>query len=127
MTANVRTVPVAATRQRRLKRRHLWLVPGLAIAVFANGQASLHGLGLVPLLAFGIAPHLPALLPGRVRLFNLAHQPLVPLAVLAVATIGLLPPFWTVGALAWLSHIVVDWALGDGIRSADGSRRGGPA
>ncbi len=25
-----------------------------------------------------------------------------------------------VGALAWLAHIVVDWAFGDGLRSADG-------
>ena len=46
----------------RLGRRHLWLVPGLAIAVYANAQAAEHGLGLGVLLLFGIVPHLPVLL-----------------------------------------------------------------
>ena len=128
MTAAARTSSVVTQRPRRLVRRHLWLVPGLAIAIYANAQAGVHGVGLAPLLIFGIAPHLPALLGARaVRLFNAMHHPLVPLALLLPAATGLLSPVWIVGALAWLSHIVVDWALGDGVRSADGSRRGGPA
>ena len=49
-------------RRRRLRLRHLWIVPGLAIAVYANGQAQHLGLGILPLLAFGIAPDLPRLL-----------------------------------------------------------------
>jgi hypothetical protein len=44
----------------------------------------------------------------------------VPLAVLGLAVTGVLPPFWLVGALAWLSHIVVDRGFGDGPRTADG-------
>ena len=118
--------------RRPLKQRHLWLIPGLAVAVYANSVATAHGLGLVPLLAFGILPHLSVLVglgqprtrgqlaPRAVALFNTMHHPVVPLALLGVAVTGLLPPFWLVGALAWLSHIVVDWALGDGLRSADG-------
>ena len=114
--------------------RHLWLVPGLAIAFYANGQSGLHGLGLAPVLIFGIVPHLPVLLgrgqphaPGQlarraVPLFNAMHHPVAPLALLAVAATGALSPFWLVGAIAWLSHIVVDWAMGDGLRSADGFR-----
>ena len=112
--------------------RHLWLVPGLAIALYANGQAGTHGLGLAPVLIFGIVPHLPALLglrrrrspsrlgPRSVALFNVMHHPVAPLALLGIALTGLLSPFWLVGAMAWLSHIVVDWAMGDGLRSADG-------
>src|SRR3954453_23380965 len=117
----------------RLTVRHLWLVPGLAIAFNANGQACVHGLGLTPILIFGIVPHLFVLLgrgqphaPGQlgrraVPLFNLMHHPVAPVTLLAVAATGVLSAFWLVGAMAWLSHIVVDWALGDGLRARDAS------
>jgi uncharacterized protein DUF4260 len=122
-------------RPRRLALRHAWLVPGLAVAVYANAQASQHGLGLAPLLIFGIVPHLPALLGigqphargqmarRAVPLFNALHHPVPPLVVLGLAVTGVLPPFWLVGALAWFSHIVVDLAFGHGLRTADGWRR----
>ena len=125
------TVPSA----RRLRLRHLWLIPGLAIAIAANGQANEHGLGLGPLLLFGIVPHLPVLLAlgqphargqmarRAVPLFNVMHHPLPPVLVAALAAAGLLSPFWLVGGLAWFSHIVVDFALGDGLRTTDGWRR----
>ena len=112
--------------------RHLWLVPGLAIAFTANGQAEHHGLGLVPVLLFGIVPHatvlagrfLPhergQLAPPVVPIFNAMHHPLMPLLVLGLAGLGVLSAFWFVGALAWLSHVVIDWAMGDGLRTADG-------
>jgi hypothetical protein len=120
---------------RRLRRRHLWLIPGLAIAVYANGQAGEHGLGLGPLLFFGIVPHLPALLgvgephtrgqmaARAVPLFNVMHHPVPPLVLIALAAAGVLPPFWLVGGLAWFSHVVVDLAFGSGLRTADGWRR----
>ena len=122
-------------RRRRLARRHLWLVPGLAIAVYAGAQATEHAVGLVPLLVFGIVPHLSVLLgfgqphasgqlaPRAVPLFNAMHHPGLPLALLALAAAGNLAPFWFVGALAWLGHIVVDLAFGHGLRTADGWRR----
>jgi hypothetical protein len=124
-------------RLRRLRPvlRHLWLVPGLAIAFYANAQTGLHGLGLVPVLAFGIAPHLAVLLgygqphargqlaPRAVPLFNAMHHPAAPVALLGLGAAGVVPPFWLVGALAWLSHIVIDWAMGDGLRTADGYLR----
>ena len=44
--------------------------------------------------------------------------------MLGLAAAGILSPFWLVGALAWLSHIVVDRAFGDGLRTADGYLRG---
>ena len=123
---------VAAEPRRRWQQRHLLLIPGLAVGVLASTLASQHGLGLLPLLVFGIVPHLSALLgvgqphvrdqlaPRAVPLFNAMHHPAVPLAVVGLAAAGVLSPFWLVGALAWLAHIVVDWALGDGLRSADG-------
>jgi hypothetical protein len=118
-----------------LAPRHLWLVPGLAIAVYASSQATEHGLGLVPLLVFGIVPHLSVLLgigqphargqlaPRAVPLFNAMHHPAAPLVLLGLAAAGILSPFWFVGGLAWFSHIVVDLAFGHGLRTADGWRR----
>jgi hypothetical protein len=136
MTKIARSRSVNAGRPRRLRRRHLWLVPGLGIALFASAQASSLNVGLVPLLVFGIVPHLTALLgigqphahgqlaPRAVPIFNTMHQPVVPLVVLGLAAVGVLPPFWFVGALAWLSHIVVDWGFDKGLRTADGYLRG---
>jgi len=124
------------SRRLRLGRRHLWLVPGLAIAVYANAYAGGVGVGLVPLLVFGIVPHLPVLLgigqphaPGQmairaVPLFNVMHHPVLPLAMVVLAAGGVLSPFWLVGGLAWFSHIVVDLAFGHGLRTSDGWRRG---
>jgi hypothetical protein len=135
MITFARTRSVDIGRPRRLRLRHLWLVPGLGIALFANAQAGSLHVGLVPLLVFGIVPHLTVLAgfgqphardqlaPRAVPLFNVMHQPIVPLAVLGLGVVGVLPPFWLVGALAWLSHIVVDRGFGDGLRTADGYLR----
>jgi len=119
---------------RRLRARHLWIIPGLAIAIYANAVANEHQLGIFPLLLFGILPKLPFFLgigqptvagqlPSRaVPLWNVMHYPATPAVLLGVTLTGLLPAFWTVAGLAWLSHIVVDWGLGDGLRSRDGFR-----
>ena len=124
------------SRRLRLGRRHLWLIPGLVIAVYANAQSAQHGLGLGVLLLFGIVPHLPALLGigqphargqmalRAVPLFNVMHHPAPPLLLVGLAAAGVLSPFWLVGGLAWFSHIVVDRAFGDGLRTSDGWRRG---
>ena len=39
------------------------------------------------------------------------------LAVLLGSAVSGMPPFASVGGLAWLGHIVVGWATGDRIRS----------
>jgi hypothetical protein len=131
---SAQTSTMAAASRRRLRPRHLWIVPGLAIAIYANIVAGEHDLGLVPLLLFGILPQLPFFLgigqptkrgqlpPRAVLGWNAMHHPAVPLALIGLAAAGLLPVFWTVGGLAWLSHILVDWGLGGGLRSADGFR-----
>jgi hypothetical protein len=131
MTATV------ATQPRRLTLRHGWIVPGLGLAVYANALAAGHGLGLAPLLLFGIVPHLTVLVGigqphargqlarRAVPLFNVMHHPAVPLTLVAIAATGVLPTFWLAGALAWLGHIVVDMGLGDGLRTVDGWRRRG--
>ena len=129
MTATV------VARPRRLALRHGWIVPGLALAIYANAVAADHGLGLVPVLIFGIVPHLTVLVGvgqphargqlarRAVPLFNAMHHPALPLGLLGLPAVGILPAFWLAGAFAWLGHIAVDLALGDGLRTADGWRR----
>ena len=122
-------------RRVQLRARHLWIVAGLGIAVVANTEAHRLGLGILPLLAFGIAPDLPRLLgvgqrhrPGQmarraVPPFNLMHHPVVPIALLGAAALGVLPPIFYVGALAWLGHVVVGLGVGDRVRDRDGFLR----
>ena len=123
---------VAVEPRRRFRRRHLWIVPGLAVGVYASTLASHLGVGLLPLLVFGIVPHLSILVglgqphargqlaPRAVPVFNALHHPALPLAAVGLGAADVLSPFWLIGGLAWLAHIVVDWGFGDGLRSADG-------
>lgn len=105
---------------RRLRLRHLWLVPGLGIAIFANELGKANGVGILALIAFGIAPDLPRLFGTLGRpAHNLLHQPVVALtavaglAVVAFVASGLVPVLWLVGSLVWLGHIVAGRAVGD--------------
>ena len=114
---------------RRLRWRHLWLVPGLGVAVFANQLGNANGLGILAMIALGIAPDLPRLLGARGRpVHNLLHHPALALSAVAlaatgsVAVAGATPVVVLVGALVWLSHVVIGFALGD-VRRAQGPRR----
>jgi hypothetical protein len=109
---------------RRLRRRHLWLVPGLAIAIIANQLGQANGVGILLLIAFGIAPDVPRLFGigrGRnrgvgslaLRAFNLLHNPVAAAAAVAVAATGIVPVVGLVAALVWLSHVVIGWGVGD--------------
>ena len=99
---------------RHLRRRHLWVVPGLAIAIVANELGKGNGVGILGLIAFGIAPDVPRLFRSRGRLaHNLLHQPAAPLAAVAIGATGLVPVVWLVGSLVWLGHVLVGRGLGD--------------
>lgn len=118
----------------RLHLRHAWVVPGLALSVYASLESSRFGVGLIVLLAFGIVPHVPALVgllmphakgqlpPRMVLIHNVLHDPTPPIVLLGLGLANALPPIAIVGGLAWISHIIVDWALGDGKRMRDGYR-----
>lgn len=107
---------------RRLRRRHLWIVPGLAIAIFANELGKTNGVGILLLIAFGIAPDVPRLFGIRgsghvsrfaLAVFNVLHHPALPVAAVAVAATGIVPAAWLVGSLVWLSHLVIGRGVGD--------------
>jgi F420H(2)-dependent quinone reductase len=119
--AGIATAAPDAGRRLHLRLRHLWLLPGIGLALFANTQASQFAVGLVPLLVFGIAPDLPRFVglrrPAMLLVHNATHQPALALVVLFGSAVTGLSPFAYVGALAWLGHIVVGWATGDRVRS----------
>ncbi len=128
--AETAVAPVA--RSRRLRPRHLWIVAGLAVAVYGGSIATQHELGLAPLLIFSIVPHLTVLIgfgqphekgqlaTRAVPFFNAMHHPVPPLVLAGVGALGALSPFWLAGALAWLGHIAIDLGMGNGLRRPDG-------
>jgi F420H(2)-dependent quinone reductase len=115
--------------------RHLWILPALAIMLYASVQAEYLRVGILPLLVFGMAPDIPRLMglgqrhihglvaTRAARAFDVTHEPLVPFALLALAATGVVPPLLQVGALAWLGHIVFGFGVGDRSGRRDGSFR----
>jgi hypothetical protein len=120
--------PAASERQGfRLRRRHLWIIPGLAVAIAANKLGEANGVGILALIAFGIAPDLPRLLGARGRSAHaVLHHPVVAtvavLAALAVTPSGVVPLAILVAALVWFSHVVIGWGVGDVPRPAEAPR-----
>ena len=123
---------------RRLRPRHLWLIPGLAVAILGSRiDSSLTAIAVM--VAFGIAPHLaflagigqahPAgqMAPRALAVFNVMHHPIVPAAIVALNVTGVVPTLLFVGATAWLSHIVIGWAIGDRMRTAGPATVASPA
>ena len=103
--------------ERRLRWHHLWLVPGLAIAIYANQLGDMNGVGILALIALGIAPDLPRLFGSRGRpMHDLLHQPVAPAMAVAIAATGVVPVVWLVGSLVWFSHVVIGRAVGDAPR-----------
>ena len=105
---------VGEGRRRRLRWRHLWLVPGLAVAIFANQLGNGNGVGILALIAFGIAPDIPRLLGTRGRpIHNVMHQPVLAVAAVAITATGVVPIYWLVGSLVWLGHVIAGLGVGD--------------
>ena len=106
-----------------------WLIPGLAIAFYANGQAAHRGARASP--AAGLRDRPAPLRSGgvgstpRAWPARSAGDPAVQRHA-SSQCVPLVSPVWRRPAscrrsgslvrLAWLSHIVMDWAMGDGLR-----------
>ena len=106
---------------RRFRRRHLWIIPGLAIAIAANRLGDTNGVGILALIAFGIAPDVPRLFGHRGRpMHDLLHRPLLAAGALAVTLAftasGVAPVaaiVALVASLVWVSHVIIGWGVGD--------------
>jgi hypothetical protein len=93
------------------------------------------GAGYWQLAAFGLGPDLAVVFGAGAGLkkgqlhrravpaYNLAHRYWLPLAVLILASAGVLPVGYVVGGLAWCLHISLDRALGYGLRTRNGFQR----
>jgi hypothetical protein len=104
----------------------------LVLIVFETAE---HATGFWQLAAFGLGPDLALvygavtglergqLHPRAVPLYNLLHRFWCPLALLTLASLGLVPLGYFVGGLAWCLHIGLDRALGYGLRTRDGFQR----
>ncbi|HEU4673998.1 MAG TPA: DUF4260 family protein [Candidatus Limnocylindrales bacterium] len=134
-------------------RRLAWLAVGVGLAAFSVFEVVVHDLGPVPIVVFAVLPdlaflagigqpHRPGQLPPRaVPAYNLAHRPVIPVALIALALVGLLgarllneepgafeaarriPLVVYVAGLTWLAHVALDRAFGFGLRTADGWQR----
>jgi Domain of unknown function (DUF4260) len=107
-----------------------------ALLVAAIGfEVARHGTGYWQLAAFGLGPDLALLAgagsglqkgqlhPRAVPVYNLVHRYWGPVVLAAVASFGLVPLGFLVGALAWGFHISLDRAVGYGLRTRDGFQR----
>ena len=125
----------ATTAHRPTTRRTAYAaLAGLLLAAIVLELVD-HGTGYWQLAAFALAPDLalfygaaPGLEKGQlhpraVGLYNLVHRYWGPLALGAVAALGLIPFGYLVGALAWALHVSLDRALGYGLRTRDGFQR----
>ena len=111
--------------------RTLWLVVAVAGGVTAVG-VMIDNVPWWPVVVFAIAPDLSFLagvgqsaargqLPKRaVPVYNLVHRPLVPILMIATASVGVVGGLWLAAGLSWLTHIAADRATGLGLRSKDG-------
>ncbi|HEX7347314.1 MAG TPA: hypothetical protein VF253_11030 [Candidatus Limnocylindrales bacterium] len=117
--------PAGETKGRRLRRRHLWIIAGLAVAIVANQLGNENGVSILALIAFGVAPDLPRLLGlGRrrfdslpVRVFNVLHHPASPVVAAVISAAGVelnvVPIIALVASLVWLGHVVIGLGVGD--------------
>ena len=116
--------------------RMLWLVVAVASGSSAVAVALIDHVGWWPVVVFAIAPDLsfiagvgqsaaPGQLPkNAVPVYNLVHRPLLPIVMMATASVGLVGGLWLTAGLSWLTHIAVDRVTGFGLRTKDGWPRG---
>jgi hypothetical protein len=129
---NTTTRPLHLGRQ---PTRWLWLIVAAGAGASAAAAVATGRVGIWPVVLFGLAPDVSFLagagqpaakgqLPTRaVPIYNLVHQPLLPIGLLVPAAVGLHSWFWFAASLAWLTHIAVDHVSGYGLRTKDGWQR----
>ena len=124
------------TRVHLLADRVLYAAVLAAFLTATVFEVANHG-GVGPALAGGLGPDLALLLgvgaglapgqlhPRAVPLYNAVHRFWGPVALVAVASLGLLGGGWLVAGLAWGVHVALDRGVGYGLRTREGFQQRG--
>ncbi|KQW00500.1 DUF4260 family protein [Streptomyces sp. Root369] len=145
MSTVATAAPVAHARGRggrvfTVVRRTAWLAGALFWSAFSVLEAVNHGwLAGTLALTFFVLPDLTFLValdeaprmakgqlpPRAVPYYNTMHRALVPLALMALYTVGpVTAPALFAALCGWLAHISYDRAFGYGLRTKEGFQRG---
>lgn len=120
---------------RAVTGRVAFAVLGALLLALLVAEAIRHSIGYWQIAAFGFAPDLALFFgvecglasgqihPRAVALYNSGHRLWGPIALAALAALGVLSVGFFIGALTWGFHIALDRALGYGLRSNDGYQR----
>lgn len=129
------TAATVLPSRRRLAGRLVYAALALSLLAAIVLEIGKHGTGYWQVAAFGLGPDVALffgaagglakgqLHPRAVPLYNLLHRYWFAVALVALASFGLVPLGFFVGALAWAFHISLDRALGYGLRTRDGFQR----
>jgi hypothetical protein len=129
------TAATVLPSRRRLAGRLVYAALALSLLAAIVLEVGRHGTGYWQLAAFGLGPDVALFLgaaaglakgqlhPRAVPLYNLLHRYWLAFALAALASFGLVPLGFLVGALAWAFHISLDRAVGYGLRTRDGFQR----
>jgi hypothetical protein len=124
-----------AVQPRGTAARLAYATLGAVLLVAIVLETARHGTGYWQLAVFGLGPDVALFLgagsglakgqlhPRAVGLYNLLHRFWGPLVLAALASSGLIPFGYFIGALAWALHISLDRAVGYGLRTRDGFQR----
>jgi hypothetical protein len=128
-------ITTTTIQPRAMTGRVAFAVLGALLLGSIAAEAIAHSTGYWQIAAFGFAPDLALVYgagrdlargqihPRAVRLYNIVHRFGGPIALAALAALGVLSVGFLIGALTWAFHVALDRALGYGLRSSDGYQR----
>jgi Domain of unknown function (DUF4260) len=128
-------ITTTTTQPRAMTGRVAFAVLGALLLAAIAAEAITHSTGYWQIPAFGFGPDLTLFYgadrglargqihPRAVEPYNIVHGFWGPLALAALAELGVLSVGFFIGALTWGLHIALDRALGYGLRSSDGYQR----
>ena len=128
-------ITTTATQPRTMTGRIAFAVLGALLLASIPFEAITHSTGYWQIAAFGFAPDLALFYgagrdlargqihPRAVGLYNTVHRFGGPIALAALAGLGVVSVGFLIGALTWAFHIALDRSLGYGLRSSDGYQR----
>jgi hypothetical protein len=123
------------TQPRAVTGRVAFAVLGALLLAVIAVEAITHSTGYWQIAAFGFAPDLALIYgagrglargqlhPRAVWLYNTVHRFAGPIALAALAALGVVSVGFLIGALTWAFHVALDRSLGYGLRSSDGYQR----